>query len=539
MILNMKNSAQINKDYKKWQFNVEKMKEKTYGHPTWIHMGAGNIFRAFLASCQQRLLNNNVAETGIVVAEGFDYEIVDILSNYDNLTVNVTLKSDGEVEKEIVASIAEYIRMDRTYIDEFARLENYFCNPSLQMVSLTITEKGYKLKNNAGHFYSEVERDLVNDPKESKSYIGKIASLLYSRYRAGAYPLAIVSMDNMSHNGEKMEEAIMTFVDYWTKNGLVEQSFMDYMLNRNKITFPWTMIDKITPRPSLEVQVMLEKDGFEEMHPVTTQKNTYVAPFVNGEEVQYLVIEDDFPNGRPELEKAGILFTDRETVNKVETMKVTTCLNPLHTALALFGCLFDYSYIYDEMTDNDLVSLVKLLGFKEGLPVVTDPEIISPESFLNEVLDKRLANKYIPDSPQRIATDTSQKLGIRFGETVKKYLEAGKDIQLLKGIPLVYAAWFRYLQGRNDQLEVMSLSPDPLLVELESYFKLENIDTEEHYLNVLEIMKNKEIFGVDLVEIGLAEIVLDLYRKMNQGQNAVRSTLQLVLSEVIDNEDVF
>lgn len=78
------------------------------------------------------------------------------------------------------------------------------------------------------------------------------------------------------------------------------------------------MIDKITPRPDAQVEEILKTDGVEELNPVVTAKNTYIAPFVNAEETQYLVIEDDFPNGRQKLEECGILFTDRETVDKVE-----------------------------------------------------------------------------------------------------------------------------------------------------------------------------------------------------------------------------
>ena len=71
------------------------------------------------------------------------------------------------------------------------------------------------------------------------------------------------------------------------------------------------------------------------MEPVVTERGTYIAPFVNGEEAQYLVIEDRFPNGRPPLEEAGVYLTDRETVEKSERMKVTACLNPLHTSMSL------------------------------------------------------------------------------------------------------------------------------------------------------------------------------------------------------------
>ena len=88
------------------------------------------------------------------------------------------------------------------------------------------------------------------------------------------------------------------------------------------------MIDKITPRPSETVKETLSQKGIEGMDIVVTARNSYVAPFVNAEVSEYLVIEDRFTNGRPPLEEAGVIFTDRETVNKVETMKVTTCLNP-------------------------------------------------------------------------------------------------------------------------------------------------------------------------------------------------------------------
>ena len=130
---------------------------------------------------------------------------------------------------------------------------------------------------------------------------------------------------------------LVIFTQYY---GL-DSEFLRYLNNKNYISFPWTMIDKITPRPSTQIAENLEQDGFEEIQPITTSRNTYVAPFVNGEETEYLVIEDSFPNGRPPLQEVGIIFTDRSTVHLIETMKVTTCLNPLHTGLAIFGCLLE------------------------------------------------------------------------------------------------------------------------------------------------------------------------------------------------------
>ena len=146
----------------------------------------------------------------------------------------------------------------------------------------------------------------------------------------------------------------------WTENGKADKGFLEYIENPAHVSFPWSMIDKITPRPDDSVKKMLEEAGFTDTESIVTSKNTYVAPFVNAEEAEYLVIEDAFPNGRPLLEKAGVMFTARDTVEKVERMKVCTCLNPLHTTLAVYGCLLGYTKISEEMKDADLVKLVEI-----------------------------------------------------------------------------------------------------------------------------------------------------------------------------------
>ena len=225
------------------------------------------------------------------------------------------------------------------------------------------------------------------------------------------------------------------------------------------------MIDKITPRPAKMVEDVLTSAGVEDMVPIVTGKNTFIAPFVNAEKPQYLVVEDNFPNGRPPLEKAGVYMTDRDTVNNTEKMKVTTCLNPLHTALAVYGCLLGYDTIAAEMRDPELKALVERIGYNEGIPVVVDPRIINPMDFIHEVIDKRLPNPFIPDTPQRIATDTSQKVAIRFGETIKSYIaRPDLDVANLTYIPLAIAGWLRYLLGVDDQGEAMVCSSDPMNV---------------------------------------------------------------------------
>ena len=293
------------------------------------------------------------------------------------------------------------------------------------------------------------------------------------------------------------------------------------------------MIDKITPRPAAAVAEALAADGIEGMEIVETSRNKYDAAFVNAEEPEYLVIEDNFPNGRPPLEKVGIYLTDRDTVNNTEKMKVTTCLNPLHTTLAVYGCLLGFKTIASEMTDPELKELVERIGYQEGLPVVVDPGIIRPTEFINEVLTQRLPNPFMPDTPQRIATDTSQKVGVRFGETIKSYLaHPDKDVTSLVYIPLAIAGWLRYLVAVDDEGAPMTCSPDPMLEVLQSQLAGVALGDPDSVSGKLDgILSNVSLFGVDLVKAGLSGKIEELLRKLLAGPGAVRATLKEYLAD--------
>lgn len=286
------------------------------------------------------------------------------------------------------------------------------------------------------------------------------------------------------------------------------------------------MIDKITPRPHKIVEESLEKDGIEGMTPIVTSKNTFIAAFVNAERPQYLVVEDKFPNGRPALEKAGVYMTDRETVNKTERMKVTTCLNPLHTAMSVYGCMLGYDLICAEMKDEDIVALIKRLGYVEGLPVVVDPKILDPKAFIDEVIEQRLPNPFMPDMPQRIATDTSQKVGIRFGETIKSYVAEGRDLNTLVSIPLAIAGWLRYLLAIDDNGNAFEVSADPLKDELQAKLSGIEFGKPETVTDQLDgILSNASIFGSDLTKTVLADKIKAYFKAEIAGAGAVRKTL--------------
>ncbi len=518
------------------EFDYDTVHKNTVEHPHWIHFGAGNIFRAFQANVAQNLLNSGILDTGLIAAEGYDYEIIEkSYRPHDNLSILATLKADNTVEKTIVGSIMESLILDSKNEAEYARLREIFKNPSLQMASFTITEKGYATANAKGEFFPAVAADFEKGPEAPESYLGKVVSLLYTRYTHGALPIAMVSMDNCSHNGDKLYAAVNAFAKAWTDNGLVEAGFLGYVNDQTKVTFPWSMIDKITPRPDAKVEAMLAEDHIGGLDAVVTSKNTYIAPFVNAEECEYLVIEDAFPNGKPALDKGGIIFTDRATVDKVEKMKVCTCLNPLHTALAIYGCLLGYTLISEEMKNPLLKNMVEVIGYKEGLPVVVNPGILDPKKFIDEVVNVRIPNPFLPDSPQRIATDTSQKLSIRFGETIKAY-EASPDLHTedLKLIPLVYAGWLRYLMGIDDEGREFTPSSDPLLEEARQYVADYELSSAPKDLSKLDaLLANEKIFGVNLHAIGMDTLVKQYFAELSSGVGAVATALKKYVPEKV------
>lgn len=513
-------------------YDLETLAQRTTEAPVWVHFGIGNIFRIFIGSIADRLITDGLMDRGIVCVETFDYETIDrIYKPYDNLCLSVILHNDGSTEKRVFGCFTEALKGLPDETNDRRRLKEIFANPSLQMVSFTITEKGYALRGADGQYYSFIQADIDHGPERAVGAIAVIAAMLLERYQAGAKPLALVSMDNCSQNGDRLRSAVLEIGREWRDRGFVEEEFVNYISDEEKIAFPWTMIDKITPRPGETVKTMLQEAGVEDMDIVVTQKQTYIAPFVNAEEPQYLVVEDHFPGGRPPLEKAGVYMTSRETVNKAERMKVTVCLNPIHTALAPYGCVLGFTLFSDQMRDPEMVKLAKKVGLREGMEFVEDPGIISPKAFIDECINVRFSNPYLGDTPQRIAVDTSQMVGIWFGENIKACVRKYGNAKKLTGIPLAIAGWLRYLLAVDDEGKTFELSPDPMIPELQA--QMAGIvfgDPDSLQDQLRPILSNRNIFGIDLYEAGIGETITEMLREEIAGKGAVRAALKKYLA---------
>ena len=478
-------------------FDIPAMIETTIQSPTWLHIGAGNIFRVFLAGLQQELLDAGHTDKGIIVYESYDEDIIPTaFAPYDNLTLAITLNADGTTNKKIIASIADALGPGRSHLNRL------IARRSLQLISLTITEKGYIVNPS----------NICPLPGQAITAMEQIAAGLYARFQAGAPPLAIVAMDNFAENGTKVENAIEAIAREWYLRSSVPNSFVEYVKAQS---YPWTMIDKITPQPSKAVAEILEKEGYISTQITQTAKNTTVASFVNAEGPQYLIIEDNFPNGRPPLELAagkGVYFTDRETVRKADQMKVCACLNPLHTILGVCGTLLGYPTIAACMQDKRLVAFIKQSA-EEAMPTVANPGIISPQEFLHEVITQRFPNHFIPDTPARINTDASQKIPVRFGETLKARMAAGLDTIAIEAIPRFIALWLRYRMGKDDAGNPMVLSPDPGIPQ--AVLPLADLELgDANKVDLHPILSDQTIFGVDLYTVGIADKIKVIFKKL-------------------------
>ncbi len=506
-----------------------KTAEQTRKTPRWVHLGIGNIFRGFIGGIADDLLEKGLADTGIVCVETFDFEVVDqIYRPFDNLVLNVILRGDGTREMKVLGSLSEAVKADSSVPEYWARLKEIFANPSLQMVSFTITEKGYALKAADGSYLPYVRKDMEEGPEKAKGAMAVVTAMLLSRFQAGKYPLALVSMDNCSHNGSLLRSSVVTTAEEWCRRGFVSREFLDYVSDENQVAFPWTMIDKITPRPSEKIAGDLEALGLENMKPVITGKKTYIAPFVNAEGPQYLVIEDHFPNGRPELSAGkGVYLADRNTVNLAERMKVTACLNPVHSALGPIGVLLGIDLFADVLKVPELLKMGRTLAYQEGMAVIEDPKILSPKAFTDELFEDRFPNEYLGDTNLRLCTDTSQGLGVRFGETIKTYRAKTGTAENLMALPLGIAGYLRYLMGIDDQGKAYDLAPDPLADELHAQLSTLVLGDPSSLKDQLNpILSNESIFFCNLYEDGLGVKIENLLREMIAGTGAVKKTIQ-------------
>ena len=138
-------------------YDPAKLAANTQRAPIWVHFGIGNIFRIFIGGIADTLIRLGEMDKGITCVETFDYDVKDkIYDPYDRLVLAVTLHNDGQKDKRVLGSLTEALKAPA----QWERLTDIFTDPGLQMVSFTITEKGYALRGANGEYLPYVKADM-------------------------------------------------------------------------------------------------------------------------------------------------------------------------------------------------------------------------------------------------------------------------------------------------------------------------------------------------------------------------------------------
>lgn len=382
-----------------------------------VHLGIGAFHRAHQAVYTDDVLAAGDLRWGIAGASLRSPATRDALAPQDGLYAQ-ELRADQGAEIRVIGSIRELLVAP----GDPAALLRRIASPSVAIVSLTVTEKGYCHDPATGELdedHPDIRHDLAH-PEAPRSAIGFLAAGIERRRRAGLPPLTLMSCDNLPANGRSLHRILGRYA------ALVSPDLGRHVAG--EIACPDTMIDRIVPATTDADRARIAAAlGVEDAWPVVAE------PFIQW------VIEDRFAGPRPEWEGAGATLTG--DVAPFEAMKLRL-LNGSHSALAYLGCLAGRETIADAMADPDLAGFVEgLMG--DAAATLSLPPGTDVDGYRRSLLE-RFRNRALRHRTAQIAMDGSQKLPQRLLGTMRDRLAAGLAIDRHA---LAVVAWMRYVTG--------------------------------------------------------------------------------------------
>ena len=374
---------------------------------------------------------------GVGLREG-DRKMYDILKKQDGLYTLIIQHPDGSIDSEVIGALKEMLLA----IDHPNLVIEKMAHPHTKIVSLTITEGGYNFNPQTGDFNFEnaaIQQELLH-PEKPKTVFGYLTASLKKRKANGLPPFSILSCDNIPHNGEVTRQMLLAFAQ--------KQDAELAQWIAQKVTFPNTMVDRITPvTTAADIDYLQETYQYIDQWPVTCE------PFIQW------VVEDSFCNDRPPLEKLGVQFVPN--VIPYEKMKIRL-LNAGHSVLGIPGSIHGHPSINDCMNDAVFAKFMRQFIDKEATPVLDKTEGIDLEQY-KKSLEVRFANPNIKDSVSRICSESSAKLPKFLIPTIQDNLLTGGSIEYST---FILAAWCYYSdKGKNENnkpLEIIDEQSDLL-----------------------------------------------------------------------------
>ena len=406
-----------------------------------VHIGIGGFHRSHQAYYIHQLLEKyNALDWGIcgVGLREADRTIYNILKKQDYLYTLIVQHPKGNVESEVIGSLNNFLLA----VDTPNLVIEKMAHPDTKIVSLTITEGGYNFNSTTGLFNFEnpdVQHELQY-PNEPKTVYGFITAALRKRQANGLPPFTVLSCDNIQHNGDMARKMFLAFAK---KQDPELAKWME-----EKVCFPNSMVDRITPvTTTADIEYLQKKHNLNDEWPVVCE------PFIQW------VVEDNFSNGRPSLEKLGVQFVS--DVTPYEKMKIRL-LNAGHSVLGIPGALHGHATINACMEDEVFATFMRQFMDMEVTPILGKIEGVDIEKY-KDSLEQRFANTNIKDSVSRICAESAAKLPKFLIPTLRENLENDGSI---KYATFILAAWCYYsdkgIQENGEPLEIIDAQKEEL-----------------------------------------------------------------------------
>lgn len=413
--------------------------------PHWekriLHLGLGRFHRAHQAAYFQRLHDQGDSRWGVI---SFSMRSTDVRDQMLAIDLKYPLiELSAELER---VTWIESIREVHGASEELDEVLKAFSDPKIEIISLTVTEKGYSL-DAQGKFNlqsEEILRDLKN-PKNPKTAVGILSLGLQTRKHNHLSGLTVVCCDNLRDNGHKLRDAVYGYLKSLGAHD-------DLLWIKSNVKFPNTMVDRIVPALTIERTTELEK-----------KLNIRNSGLIATEEFSQWIIEDNFQGARPPWDKVGVEFV--KNVLPFEEMKLKL-LNASHSYLAYEGQNRGYKFVHEAIQDSVLRESV-LAFYGEVIPLLEAPQGYDLAAYCNRLIT-RFKNDKLPHQLKQIAMDGSLKLTQR----VLPSLAKSPTPHLLQ----VMASWLDYIWSFKEEFE------DPMKAEIKALMTGSKQDWTENML---------------------------------------------------------
>jgi fructuronate reductase len=433
--------------------------------PGIVHLGVGAFHRAHQAIYVEDVLGVGEHQWGVVAASLRQPGTRDALEPQDGLYTLAVSSAEGE-KLRIVGAVRRILVAP----EDPTALLAAMADPTIRIVTLTVTEKGYCHHPATGELdekHPDIRADLAM-PHRPRSATGFLVEALRLRRATGVPPFTVVSCDNLLANGRTLRRVAMRHAT------LLDPDLGAFIAG--EVAFPSTMVDRIVPATT-----DADRAGISRRLQLTDAWPVVTEPFTQW------VIEDHFPQGRPRFENHGAeLVAD---VAPYETMKLRL-LNASHSTLAYLGYLAGYETIAQTMADEGFARLIAGLMNEEMSPTLSLPAGADVRAYKRALLE-RFRNPALRHRTWQIAMDGSQKLPQRLLSGARERIAAGG---LIRRIALGVAAWMRYVGGVDEKGASIDVR-DPLAERLRALSEASAPDAKRVAASLLSV---REVFGDDL-----------------------------------------